>query len=129
MLNCYTRDLIPVKVTGWWQLLYAMELGAIYRDQGLVFPGPFGGPLDPSVLTCNFEKLARKAGYSGVRLHDLRHGNAAGLIKAGAHPRVVQERLGHASAAFTMQVYGHVAAGLQQEAAEDFAEFMAAAQE
>jgi integrase len=39
---------------------------------------------------------------------------------------VVQERLGHASAAFTMQVYGHVAAGLQQEAANSFEELMSA---
>ncbi|MCH8893820.1 MAG: tyrosine-type recombinase/integrase [Chloroflexi bacterium] len=80
--------------------------------------------LDPSVVTRNFEKLARKTGNAGVRLHDLRHGHAAGLIRAGVHPRVVQERLGHASAAFTMQVYGHVAAGLQQEAAIAFAGFM-----
>lgn len=107
------------------QLLYRMELNGAYQDHGLVFPGPLGGPLDPSVLTRNFEKLARKAGFPGVRLHDLRHGHAAGLIKAGTHPRVVQERLGHASAAFTMQVYGHVAAGLQAEAAKAFATFMA----
>ena len=73
----------------------------------------------------NFEKLARKAGHPGVRLYDLRQGQAAGLIRAGTHRHVIQERLGHASAAFTMQVYGHVAAGLQQEAANAFAELMA----
>ncbi|MDP2948175.1 MAG: tyrosine-type recombinase/integrase, partial [Chloroflexota bacterium] len=94
------------------------------QEHGLVFPGPLGGPLDPSVLTHNWEKLARKAGYPGLRLHDLRHAHASGLIRAGAHPRVVQERLGHASAAFTMQVYGHVAAGLQQQAAQAFAKLM-----
>lgn len=106
------------------QLLYQAELGEVYDDQGLVFPGPSGRPLDPSVLTRNFEKLARNAGYRGVRLHDLRHGHAAGLIRVGTHPRVVQERLGHASAAFTMQVYGHVAAGFQAEAAKAFAGLM-----
>lgn len=90
----------------------------------LVFPSPFGGLLDPSVLIRNFENLARRSGHPGLRLHDLRHGHAAGLIKAGTHPRVVQERLGHGSAAFTMQVYGHVAAGLQAEAASAFAKFM-----
>ena len=106
------------------QLLYKSELGNTYQDQGLVFPGPFGGPLDPSVLTRNFEKLARKAGHPGIRLHDLRHGHAAGLIKTGAHSRVIQERLGHASAAFTQQVYGHLSAGLQSQAAEAFAKLM-----
>jgi len=107
------------------KLLYKAELGEAYQDNGLVFPGPLGGPLDPSVLTRNFEKLARKAGYRGVRLHDLRHGHAAGLIRSGTHSLVVQKRLGHASAAFTMQVYGHVLPGLQAEAARAFASFMA----
>ncbi len=107
------------------QILYQLELGDAFEDNGLVFPGPLAGLLDPSVLTRNFEKVARNALHPGIRLQDLRHGHAAGLIRAGAHPRVVQERLGHASAAFTMQVYGHVAAGLQQEAANAFADLMA----
>ncbi|MCH8088737.1 MAG: site-specific integrase, partial [Chloroflexi bacterium] len=106
------------------QLLRQMEMGNGYDDQGLVFPNVLGGPLDPSVLTRNFERLARKANLQGLRLHDLRHGHAAGLIRANIHVRVVQERLGHASAAFTMQVYGHVAAGLQEEAAKSFAALM-----
>jgi integrase len=107
------------------QLLLAAKLGGPLDDMGLVFPSPFGGAIDPSVITRNFEKLARKAGYPGIRLHDLRHGHAAGLIRAGMHPKVVQDRLGHASAAFTMQVYGHIAADLQAEAANAFADFMA----
>ena len=48
------------------------------------------------------------------------------LLRAAINPKVVQERLGHASAAFTMQVYGHVAAGLQEEAANAFAKAMEA---
>tara|TARA_B100001146_G_scaffold206532_1_gene201240 strand:+ start:1172 stop:1528 length:357 start_codon:yes stop_codon:yes gene_type:complete len=108
------------------QLLLELGLGKSFQDIGLVLYGHFGGLLDPSVVTRNFEKLARKTGNAGVRLHDLRHGHASGLILAGVHPRAVQERLGHASAAFTMQVYGHVAAGLQQEAANAFVELMSA---
>jgi len=107
------------------QMLLQMELEGAYEDNCLLFPGPLGRPLDPSVLTRNWEKLAGKAGYPGLRLHDLRHAHCAGLIRAGVHPRVVQERMGHASASFTMQVYGHVAAGLQQEAAQAFAGLMA----
>jgi len=106
------------------QMLYAVEHEDVYRDNGLVFPGPSGAPLDPSVLTRTFEKLVKKAGVKGLRLHDLRHGHAAGLIRAGTHPRVVQDRLGHANAAFTMQVYGHVAADLQAQAATAFADLM-----
>ena len=106
------------------QLLLAVELGGSLDEKGLVFPSPFGGPVDPSVVTRNFEKLARKAGYPGVRLHDLRHGHAAGLMIAGIYPKTVQERLGHASAAFTLQIYGHVSAGMQAQAADAFAEYM-----
>ncbi|MFH1140395.1 MAG: site-specific integrase [Chloroflexota bacterium] len=106
------------------QMLYKVELEGAYEDNDLLFPGPLGRPLDASVLTRNFEHSTRKAGYPGVRLHDLRHFHAMTLIAAKVHPRVVQERLGHASAAFTMQVYGHVAAGLQAEAADAFATMM-----
>ena len=107
------------------QLLNQMELGGAFVDNGLVFPGPFGGLIDPSVLTRNFKKIVRKAGYPRMRLHDLRHGHAAGLIRIGTYPLVVQQRLGHASAAFTMQVYGHVSPGMQEEAAIAFAGLMA----
>ena len=72
------------------QLLSKIELDEVFNDQGLVFPGPLGGLLDPSVVTRNFKKLARKAGHPGIRLQDLRHALAAGLIKAGGHPRVVE---------------------------------------
>lgn len=107
------------------QMLYQMALGVAFKDHGLVFPGPMGGLLDPSVLTRNFKKVARKVGHPGVRLHDLRHGHAAGLMKSGVYPKTIQERLGHSTPAFTLQVYGHVAAGAQAEAANAFAELMA----
>ena len=106
------------------QILYKMDLSGAYQDNDLVFPGPLGKLLDPSVLTRNFEKLAKAAGCPGMRLHDLRHGHAAGLMKAGVYPTTIQERLGHASPAFTLAVYGHVAAGAQAEAANAFAELM-----
>ena len=101
---------------------YILGLGDVYEDQGLVFNGVRGGPLDLDDVSHQFSRIAARAGHSGVTLHGLRHGHAAGLIKTGAHPRVVQERLGHASAAFTLQTYGHVAKGLQEQAANAFAD-------
>lgn len=106
------------------QLLRKIELEGVYEENGLVFPGPRGRILSPPVLTRNFEKIAQRVGVAGVRLHDLRHHHAAGLVRAGVHQLVVQKRLGHGSAAFTMQVYGHVAPGLQAQAAEAFAKLM-----
>ena len=96
----------------------------MYENNYLVFPDPVGRPVNPQAVSREFHKVADRAGMAGLRLHDLRHAHASGLIRANVHPRVVQDRLGHASAAFTMQVYGHVAAGLQQEAADSFAKLM-----
>ena len=104
-----------------------LRLGGVYEDDDLVFAGPLGLPLNPDTLSRGFRAVAERAGIRGVRLHDLHHAHATGMIKAGAHPRVVQERLGHSSAAFTLQVYGHVAAGLQAEAADAFAALLSEA--
>lgn len=99
-------------------------MGSAYVDRDLVFAGPLGQPLDPDGVSKAFAGMAEAAGCPEVRLHDVRHAHAAGLVRAGIHPRVVQERLGHSSAAFTMQVYGHVAAGLQAAAASAFADLL-----
>ena len=103
------------------QVLWKLELGKVYDDQGLVFPRPFGKPLDPATLTSNFEKLAKNAGIEHVRLHDLRHFHATTLLRAGTHLKVVQERLGHASISNTADTYSHVAPDPQKQAATAFA--------
>jgi len=53
-----------------------------------------------------------------LRLHDLRHIHATMLLKAGIHPRIVQERLGHSSIATTLDIYSHTVPGMQKAAAE-----------
>jgi integrase len=62
-----------------------------------------------------------RIGLPRIRLHDLRHGWATLALQAGIHPKVVQERLGHANIAITLDTYSHVTAGLHEEAAEDVA--------
>jgi integrase len=52
-----------------------------------------------------------------IRLHDLRHGWATMALSAGVHPKVVQERLGHASVMITLDIYSHVTEGLHEYAA------------
>ena len=95
------------------QAEHVLSLGGAYRDQNLVFANELGDPSDPDSVSHAFARIAKGAEAATVQLHHLRHAHASTLILAGVHPRVVQDRLGHASAAFTMQVYGHVAAGLQ----------------
>lgn len=93
-------------------------LGNRWDDFDLVFPGPFGGPLDPSVLTHTFERLSKKASVKGVRLHDLRHFHASLLLQMQVHPKVVQERLGHATISITLDTYSHLIPSMQADAAD-----------
>jgi len=98
-----------------------LRLGGVYEDCDLVFPAPTGPLLNPDRLSRAFRIVADRAGAHGVRLHDLRHAHATGMLTVGSNLKVVQERLGHSNAAFTLQEYGHVGSGLQAEAAGAFA--------
>lgn len=83
--------------------------GSAISPDGYVFRSPTGGPLN----TDNWRRrvmipaLGRSSLPLGVRFYDLRHSAAALMIAAGAHPRLVMERLGHADISTTMNVYGH----------------------
>ena len=52
-----------------------------------------------------------------ITFHDLRHTHATLMLGAGVHPKVVQERLGHASIQITLDTYSHVMPGMQADAA------------
>jgi integrase len=104
------------------QLVNKAELGEIWQETGFVFTKPDGTPLDPARVTRAFAAVMRKAGLSGVRLHDLRHTHATLMLIAGIHPKVVSERLGHASIAITMDTYSHVLPSLQEDAADRFSQ-------
>ncbi len=102
---------------------YRAERESLYRQLGeeltldsLVFASVEGKPLDPSVLSHTFTKLARRAGLEGLRFHDLRHTFASLMLLRGAKPKVISEALGHASVAFTMDTYSHIIEGMQEDA-------------
>ncbi len=84
----------------------------------MVFSYPDGRPLDPSTVTHAFARVLREAGLPHLRFHDIRYTNASFVIGAGVNIKVVAERLGHASVAFTMDTYAHVMPGMQESAAE-----------
>jgi len=95
-------------------------LGKLPGDSDLVFSHVDGKPLDPGVVSHTFAKVLKKAGLPHIRFHDLRHTHAALLLKAGVHPKIVSERLGHANIGITLDTYSHVLPGLQQRAVEQF---------
>jgi integrase len=82
--------------------------GAAWDQADIVVDRGDGRPVDPSELSRAFARLMTEIGLPSVRLHDLRHAVATELLRAGVPPKVVSEALGHASTAFTMDVYSHV---------------------
>ncbi|MBI2874931.1 MAG: site-specific integrase [Firmicutes bacterium] len=93
-------------------------LGEAYEEQGLIITNGNGGPLDPRGVDRAFRRIANAAGFPKFRFHDLRHTHATLLLMQGVHPKVVQERLGHASIRMTLDTYSHVLRGIQEAAAE-----------
>lgn len=93
-----------------------LERGKVLGLDSLVFASDKGKPLDPCTVTHNFARIVRQAGLDGVRFHDLRHTFASIMLMKGAKPKVISECLGHASVAFTMDVYSHLIEGMQEDA-------------
>lgn len=96
-------------------------------DGELVFPAEQGGFLRRS----NFRRrvwlpAVRASVGEPMRFHDLRHTHAAFLIALGAHPKAIQERLGHANIRTTLDRYGHLMVGLDEHVAEALNERLAA---
>jgi integrase len=103
------------------QLEERLAWGPAWQDSGYVFTSEDGRLLHPQQVTVTFKRLAREAGLPLIRLHDLRHTAATLALTAGIHPKVVSERLGHASIGITLDTYSHVGEGLQEEAASKVA--------
>lgn len=95
-------------------------LGSDWQDHGLVFPRDDGRWWNPPAISISFRRAVRSAGVPAIRLHDVRHTHASLLLRAGVNPKVVSERLGHSSVAFTLDTYAHVLPGMQRDAAELF---------
>lgn len=99
-------------------------LGVPLSDDGQVFCHLDGSPLLPDSVTHAFVKLARVLGLGTVRFHDLRHTHASLMLRQGVHPKIVSERLGHATVSITLDTYSHVTPGLQEAAARRFEEVL-----
>lgn len=102
------------------QKLERSMLGVSLTDDDLVFGTPEGRPFRPNTVTRAWETWAARAGVKVIRLHDARHTHASLLLKQNIHPKIVQERLGHSSIQMTIDIYSHVAPGLQEAAARCF---------
>ncbi len=108
------------------QAAHRLRVGTKYQDHDLVFASETGGPLDGQNLAYRTLKpILRTARLSAnFRWYDCRHTCATLLLAAGENPKVVSERLGHATVAFTLDRYAHVLPGMQERAANLLEEFL-----
>lgn len=96
-----------------------LKVGSLWQDNGLVFCTHGGQPLDfRNVATTSFKPLLKKAGLPDIRFHDLRHTCATLLLSRGHLPKLVQDLLGHASVAMTLDRYSHVLPGMSDQTAK-----------
>lgn len=82
-------------------------VGQAYRDNGLVFATPTGGPIEPRNFHRKHTQILKKAGLRHVRLHDLRHTFATILLQAGENPENLRDLLGHSKTSTTLDLYCH----------------------
>jgi integrase len=101
------------------QLEERLRLGANYRNYDLVYASEIGTPLARRNLDRrHFRPLLKKAKLPEIRLYDLRHTMATLLLTEGVNPKVVSERLGHASVVLTLDIYSHVLPTIQKTATD-----------
>ena len=94
------------------------------EEAGFVFTDDNGEHLNSAVVYENFKKIAAQIGRPDAKFHDLRHTFAVNSLSMGDSPKLVQDALGHATAAFTLNVYGHVSERMMEEHAARQQEFI-----
>lgn len=122
--NNKTRTITPAPLV--MQLLYShrakqaeqrMRYADVWEDSGLVFTDELGRSLPGNTVYKAFKAVAVSIGRPDARFHDLRHSYAVAAIRSGDDIKTVQGNMGHATAAFTLDVYGHVTEQMKQESA------------
>jgi integrase len=112
------QRLVPLKTTASYRTIPLPDALAVMltehiratgaRTEGLVLLSATGGAVKSNSIQKTWADAAARAKRPGMRMHDMRHAYASALIDAGESIKVVQERLGHASATITLDVYGHL---------------------
>ena len=100
------------------QLEEQRHRGEGWRDSGYLCTKEDGEPYHPEVVSRHFRQAVRSAMLPMIRPHDLRHTHATLALRAGIHPKVVSERLGHATVSITLDTYSHAIPAMQEEAAQ-----------
>jgi integrase len=117
-INLTPRTVNALKAHRKNQLEGKMRLAVLYKDHGLIFASEVGTPLNPeNLVKRSFKPLLKRASLPEIRFHDLRHTCATLLLGRGVHPKLVQELLGHATIAMTLDTYSHYLPSMGDQAA------------
>jgi len=92
--------------------------------EDLVFKGRGGKPLAPDALIERARKAWRDAGLEPIGLHECRHTYAAFMIAAGVNAKALSSYMGHSTITMTLDRYGHLMPGNEDEAAEMLAAYL-----
>lgn len=100
------------------QLEAKENAGSLWSNPfNLVFTNEVGGHLIPQTVVRHFKEIVSSIGRPDAKFHDLRHSYAVAAIRSGDDIKTVQGNLGHATASFTLDVYGHVTDQMKQASA------------
>lgn len=102
----------------------AADFGEGFNENNLVFTNPIGDVLSYRTVYYCYKRIVTKMGIPHARFHDLRHTYAVLSIKNGDDIKTVQDNLGHATAAFTLDVYGHTTAEMKRASANRMETFI-----
>jgi integrase len=92
-----------------------LAAGQSFQRQDFIFTNDKGGFLNIHAVDTRWETCVRKSGLPRITLYGCRHTHATVLLMAGVNPKVVSERLGHASIVITLDTYSHVLPDMQDE--------------
>ena len=108
-----------------WQQECAKKAGSAWNNEwNLVFTNELGNHLCHSTVYNNYKRIVKDLGIENKRFHDLRHTYAVASLESGDDIKTVQDNLGHATASFTLDVYGHVSKQMKQRSAANMQNFI-----
>jgi integrase len=111
------------------QLEEQQEWGEGWTDSGYLCTKEDGTAYHPEVVSRYFRAAVKAAKLPAISPHVLRHTHATLALRAGIHPKVVSERLGHANISITLDTYSHAIPAMQGEAAALIAELISSAEQ
>ncbi|MCL2194928.1 MAG: site-specific integrase [Oscillospiraceae bacterium] len=97
---------------------------AWYNPDSFVFTNSLGGHFIRETVYKQYKRIVTELGYPALRFHDLRHTYAVNALRSGDDIKTVQGNLGHHTAAFTLDTYGHVTDEMRQDSADRMQQFI-----